>query len=246
MNDLRRRPLTLLLAAALVLPAAFSSAAADKAAPAKPADKAALQWVKLPANTFKMGTAEWADASPVHEVAVKGFEIAKTPVTNAQYKACVAAGACTAVKACGNTKVGDDLPVVCVEWTQAAAFAKWVGGRLPSDSEWEYAARDAGVSAKYPWGATPGKSLTPVCSDAKTKQGVCDVAGPVAEWVQDWYHASYTGAPKDGTAWEDAGWDRVYVGGPNYYYDQGKLQSPCRRLPPATRRPDLGFRVVRS
>ncbi len=225
-----------------------NAAGPERKAEAAPAADAAIEWVKLPAGTFRMGTDQWGETRPVHTVSVKSFALAKTPVTQKQYAACVAAGACTPVTQCGSDIKGDDLPVTCVDWNQAAAFAKWVGGRLPSDSEWEYAARSAGASSKYPWG-TNQTALRPVCASEqeKTKQGLCDMPGKVWEWVQDWSHPSYVGAPKDGSAWVDAGWDRVYVGGGNYRKsDDGKLVTPCRTLAPATRKWDLGFRVAKG
>ncbi|HEX4047595.1 MAG TPA: SUMF1/EgtB/PvdO family nonheme iron enzyme [Elusimicrobiota bacterium] len=229
-------------------PLAMRASAGEQGAKAKSGADAAVNWVKLPSGTFQMGSDQWSETRPVHEVSIKSFELSKTPVTNKQYRACVAAKACAPVKDCGAIAKGDDLPVTCVDWAQAAAFAKWVGGRLPSDSEWEYAARDAGKSSKYPWGKnTP--TLRPVCADAKatTAQGLCDMTGTVWEWVQDWYHPGYDGAPKDGTAWVDSGWDRVYVGGDFYFHDRNKnVVAPCRRLDPAARRAVLGFRVARS
>lgn len=244
MRTVNGRSLPVLVLGALA--ALCARPAAAKESPKKASAGASVQWVKLPAGTFEMGSDQWAETRPVHKVAMKAFELAKTPVTAKQYRACVAAGACTPITACAGAAPADDEPVTCVDWRQASAFAKWVGGRLPSDAEWEYAARSAGESAKYPWGAARPK-LRPVCANAKakTKQGVCDMPG-VWEWVADWYHTSYLGTPKDGSAWADAGWDRVYVGGPFFYYEKGKMISPCRRLAPETHRADLGFRVARS
>ena len=191
--------------------------------PAAAADKAVVDWVKIPGGVFAMGSASWPDAKPIHQVAVKPFEVAKAPVTNKQYRACVEAGACVplAVKCASAPFTGDDQPVVCVTWDQAAAFSRWAGGRLPSEAEWEYAARSGGKKRAYPWGDEPAtcaravldeggygcgrKAAWPVCSKPKgnTKQGLCDMAGEVYEWTADAYHESYEGAPTDGAAWDE-------------------------------------------
>ncbi|MFI5348577.1 MAG: formylglycine-generating enzyme family protein [Elusimicrobiota bacterium] len=112
---------------------------------------------------------------------------------------------------------GDDQPAVCMDWEQARTFAEWVGGRLPSEAEWEYAARGAGRDFEFPWGNAPatcekaatgacgGAATAPVCSRpaGDTTQGLCDMGGDAAEWMQDWFHDPYDGAPSDGRAWED-------------------------------------------
>ena len=102
-------------------------------------------------------------------------------------------------------------PVNCVTWQQAADYCAWVGGRLPSESEWEYAARSGGQAIDYPWGNTtatcdyavmddaahsPGCDLGttwPVCSKplGNSDQELCDLSGNVYEWVQDWYLGCY-------------------------------------------------------
>ena len=240
-----------------------------------------IAWVRIPGGSFIMGTDDsnyrFANAKPVHRVAVRPFEMSRTLVTNRQYAACVAAKVCTPVETSGpecgiwdptlhksvsfpSRFRGPGQPVVCVNWFQAQAFSKWVGGRLPSEAEWEYAARSAGKPYRYPWGnskAICGKAVTgicglsapaPVCSKpaGNTEQGLCDMAGNVWEWVDDWYHASYAGAPSDGSAWLDPpGSQRVIRGGSwadNEYYVRTALRynnAPYHR--------DLfgGFRVAR-
>lgn len=190
---------------------------------AAPADKIKIDWVRIPGGAFSMGSREFPQESPIHTVTVKTFELGRTEVTNRQYQACVEAGACTIpdLNCLAPAFRGLEQPAVCVSWMQARAFAGWVGGRLPSESEWEYAARGAGSKQRYAWGDEPptcrravfservsepgcGRGATwPVCSKPRgnTKQGLCDMGGNVWEWTEDWYHDSYEGAPDDGSAW---------------------------------------------
>ena len=257
-------------------------ALAQKAPVRATADKAGIQWVRIPGGTFSMGTDEWSYTKPVHSVTVKSFQMAKTLVTNKQYGACVSAGACTAAHVSDGTCwvydvsrwahggslpssfLGDDQPVVCVDWEQAKAFAAWAGGRLPSESEWEYAARSGGKDRKYPWGDEEatcetavisqggngcGRSSTwPVCSKPKgnTEQGLCDMAGNAWEWVEDCYHGSYSGAPADGSAWESpTGSYRVTRGG-SWNYGASFARAAYRYFDvPARRFANFGLRVAR-
>jgi len=182
-----------------------------------------LEWVTIPGGSFLLGSDENPNEKPRHRVTVKSFQIAKTEVTNEQYRKCVDAGRCTK----GDFEpLGDDYPVTGVDWAQAKNFAEWAGGRLPSEAEWEYAARGGGLDRGYPWGddeatcATAvidgcGGQAAPVCSKpaGNSVQGLCDMAGNVWEWTQDWYHNSYEVAPSDGSAWEDRGTLRVRRGG---------------------------------
>jgi len=195
----------------------------EKAVVVSSAGKAGIEWVTIPGGSFMMGAKDCSRAQPVHRVKVKTFEIAKTEVTVQQYKACVDAGACTAPGMgafCNSGKAGrENHPVNCVTWDQAKVFAQWVGGRLPTEAEWEYAARSAGKNWKYPWGNEDASceranipafplgcvgGTAPVCSKpaGNTEQGLCDMAGNVWEWVQDVFHETYKGAPADGSAWE--------------------------------------------
>lgn len=276
MSRAKARRCAMILSGALMLGAASTPTRSAK-------ETAGIQWVKIPGGTFMMGTDDtdksFADAHPPHLVAIKSFEMSKTLVTNKQYRACVAAGACKAAHtsdgSCfifdgknmlkgkkGNLTHsfrGDEQPVVCVAWDQAKAFARWAGGRLPTEAEWEYAARSGGKDQKYPWGNEDpacakamisgcGYTATaPVCSKTagNTQQGLCDMAGNAWEWVEDWYHGSYNGAPTDGSAWEDTGSYRVVLGG-SWYGGEGRARSAHRGgSDPGDITNDLGFRLAR-
>ncbi|OQC43029.1 MAG: Serine/threonine-protein kinase pkn1 [Deltaproteobacteria bacterium ADurb.Bin058] len=233
-----------------------------------------VEWVRIPGGSFNMGSNDgdsYDNEKPVHRVTVRTFEMTKTQVTVEQYKACVDAGACTAPDTGGSCNWGQSdrgkHPINCVDWHQAQAYAKWAGGRLPSEAEWEYAARSGGRDWKYPWGnenATceravmddgsgngcgRGNTTWPVCSKPKgnTTHGLCDMAGNVWEWVQDWYHDSYKGAPTDGSAWEKpTGSSRVYRGGS--WSDDARIVRAADRHgdDPRARDDYLGFRLAKS
>ena len=236
-----------------------SGAKAGEGKPGRGAATAEIQWIAIPGGSFTMGSGDSGtdNEKPAHAVTIKPFQMAKTLVTNKQYKACVEAGACAAPSS-GFPSEGDDRPVVGVDWNQARAFSTWAGGRLPSEAEWEYAARGAGKDRKYPWGdeeatceraviAGCASASAPVCSKpaGNTPQGLCDMAGNAWEWVEDWYHGSYEGAPADGGAWEDAGSDRVNRGG-SWFHGAGFARSALRRyIVPSYRDDRLGFRPVR-
>jgi len=140
-------------------------------------------------------------------VGLGAFDISKTEVTVAQYRACVEVGACTEPKTEGSCNWGqsgrDDHPINCVDWNQATTFATWAGGRLPSEAEWTHAAKSGRKAWKYPWGNQKatcswaimddgddgcGEGHTwPVCSKpaGNSTQGVCDLAGNVSEWTAE-------------------------------------------------------------
>lgn len=188
-------------------------------------DPVGMIWVAIQGGVYEMGTEDWVHCVPVHQVTVPDFDLTRTEVTVAQYAACVTAGWCTAPAAgygCNWGAAGyGSHPVNCVSWYRARTYCGWVGGRLPSESEWEYAARSGGQRIEYPWGDEPvscdyavmyesaagcgtGRTM-PVCSKplGSSAQGLCDLAGNATEWVEDDLFGNYVGAPVDGTAWVD-------------------------------------------
>lgn len=196
-----------------------------------------LTWIIIQGGTFQMGSVYLInrDEQPVHEVSVPTFEITQTEITVGQYAQCVEDNVCTEPAASvdnSNWYVAEREyhPVHEVSLSQAEAFCNWVGGRLPSEAEWEYAARSEGQDIDYPWGNETatcdycvmlseegyscgiGSYTWEVCSKpaGNTEQGLCDMAGNVGEWTLDNWHASYdpdsdgdVDAPLDGSAWID-------------------------------------------
>ena len=232
----------------------------------------ALEWVSIPGGQFKLGTTDFDDAKPIADktYTIKTFEMSKTLVTVEQYAECVVKGGCTKPdtgKYCNSGKPGRELhPINCVDWEQANQYAKFKGGRLPSESEYEYAATSGGKNQKYPWGnedATCDKAVMygkgdygcgsgttmPVCSKpaGNTAQGLCDMVGNVWQWVQDKYQNTYANTPLDGSASEGAGSFRVVRGGSFGRKDAGLLRADYRLVAdPAYRYGYLGFRLARS
>jgi formylglycine-generating enzyme required for sulfatase activity len=204
----------------------------------RPAD--GMVMVYVPAGAFLMGSSEgqisealnlcdphvtsgecpatlFDDETPQHAVSLDGFWIDRTEVTNSQYRLCVEAGICPD-NACLNEPNHDhpEQPVGCVTWDDALAYCAWAGARLPTEAEWEYAARGPAASI-FPWGdefdATrlnyceincyspwrdtendDGYNLAaPVGSFAGGASwcGALDMAGNSLEWVADWFDAGY-------------------------------------------------------
>ena len=178
------------------------------------------EMVAIPAGRCMMGSkSRGSSGKPVHSVTVRAFRLDKYEVTFEQYD--------VFAKATGRALPDDrglgrgNRPVINVSWDDAKAFADWIGEqsgqkyRLPSEAEWEYAAR-AGSTTEYPWGASFDANLAngegtaerdvfeysaPVGSFPANAWGLYDTIGNVREWTEDCWHRSFAGAPTDGSAW---------------------------------------------
>jgi formylglycine-generating enzyme required for sulfatase activity len=159
-------------------------------------------WVTIPAGEFQMGSeVGYPEEQPVHIVYLDTFELGRYEITNRQYIQCVKASICDGIT---DISAGRELhPVARVSWGDAKKFCEWVGGRLPTEAEWEKAARGTDERS-YPWGddpPTPGllnynsavSGTTPVGNypDGVSPYGLFDMAGNVWEWVNDWYSNTY-------------------------------------------------------
>ena len=193
-----------------------------------------LTWITIQGGSFAMGgdDAYGGDVNmPIHTVTVPTFEMMMTEVTVAAYDACYSAGQCqlplsagaspTCTWTSGEPQAHPTLPIDCIDWYDARQFCGWENARLPSEAEWEYAARSQGQATTYPWGdADPTCQLVantaagcsaslpdPVCShpEGNTTQGLCDMAGNVWEQVEDvWVASGYASTPTDGSPQETA------------------------------------------
>jgi len=164
-----------------------------------PVDNAVMVYVHE--GKFIMGSEDReSDESPEHTVNLDAYWIYKHEVTNAQYRQCIEAGVCSGSL---SRYLEDNYPAVYINWHEADAYCKWAGGRLPTEAEWEKAAR--GTDGRtYPWGEE-----SPTCSLAQfsgcsgdavpvgsflagvSPYGALDMAGNVWEWVADWYAVNY-------------------------------------------------------
>lgn len=220
-------------------------------------------YVQVPAGEFTMGSAlEEGESNehPSHTVNLAGFWIMQTEVTNAQYAKCVAAGACSAPSnSTWQIPSRADFPVTDVTWDQAQSYATWAGGRLPTEAEWEKAAR--GTDGRtYPWGNRPpacyrlnydncigvAQKVGSYPPSASSPYGVQDMAGNVAEWVSDWYAADfYSQSPADNPLGPVTGSQRVVRGGA--WSNSEDYVRTTRRVgnDPVESADRIGFRVVR-
>jgi serine/threonine-protein kinase len=222
--------------------------------------------VRVPGGTFQMGSVEGdpdaeADESPQHSVTLDAFWIDQTEVTNAQYRQCVDAGACQAPTTCDwgmPTYVHEkyaEHPALCVNWYEAAAYCEWAGARLPTEAEWEYAARGPD-SFVYPWGNDPPDSTllnyaenvgdtTKVGSypDGASWCQALDMAGNIWEWVADW-HGKYPSEAQTNPTGQPAGETKAIRGG-GYFDDKTCIRTTHRYFePPDSHVPHVGFRCA--
>ncbi len=161
--------------------------------------------VLIPAGEFQMGSIDGSsDEKPTHTVYLEAFYIDKYEVTNAQYKQFMDSTGQPAPFSWNNSDFNaPDQPVVGLSWYDAAAYCQWAGKRLPTEAEWEKAARGGLVGVKYPWGDSIDSSVanynsnvgktTPVGSYPPNGYGLYDMAGNVWEWCMDEYDSGFYG-----------------------------------------------------
>ena len=229
--------------------------------------------VFIPAGEFVRGrTYEWGDYNlkwsptahnddrPVRNIYVDAFYLDESEVTNEQYAAFVKATRHRApyhwIK--GQLPAGKEKhPVVNVSWDDAAAYCTWRGKRLPTEAEWEHAARGGKEGKMYPWGDEPitrqdahyqSDTTAPVCGKTKNYSGLCDMIGNVWEWCSDWYERTYyQSAPERNPLGPDRGLYRVLRGGS--WFDEPPLFLTCSYRSwarAAERSPTVGFRCAKS
>ncbi|WP_207252824.1 formylglycine-generating enzyme family protein [Thiothrix fructosivorans] len=239
--------------------------------------------VKINGGKFTMGCDSeredgcLANEKPAHEVNVLTFWMSKTEVTVRQYMVCVNTGACpkpqwqeknapSYYKAMGEALIGDNYPIVGVSQPNAIAYVQWLSQqttkkyRLPTEAEWEYAAR-AGTNTAYSWGNGIGKNnancsgdlcgdkfnyTSPVGSFAENPFGLYDMHGNVNEWMEDCWKDNYNDAPVDGNARQGCRMNASGVlRGGAWFYEPQWLRSASRNGYPLDFRINfVGFRIA--
>lgn len=245
--------------------------------------------VEIPALTFSMGDSQGdgdPDERPVHEVEIDApFALGQVEVTVAEFRQFVEATGDRTEDDCLSWSSGvfgykkdaswrnpgfgqdDGHPVVCVSWNDARTYAQWLSEqtghayRLPTEAEWEYAAR-AGTETSYWWNNEfsrnrancdgcgshwDGKSTAPGGSFAANPYRVHDTAGNAWEWVEDCWHEDYAGAPTDGSVWTVAECAQRVIRGGSWFNLPTHLRSANRgRSTPDYRIDFVGFRLART
>jgi formylglycine-generating enzyme required for sulfatase activity len=199
-------------------------------------------------------------------VTLAAFDIDRCEVTVSQFDVCIEQGGCTerpAADACNSATLGKgDHPANCVSWEQAAAYCAWAGGTLPTEAQWERAARGTGTRV-FPWGNDEEQPCTRAvmggdCASEGTEpvgthpagaspDHLFDMAGNVAEWVLDWYDPGYYGSsPEADPTGPDNGSERVVRGG-HFSSQLVDVRALTRAAnDPAEALPVFGFRCAYS
>jgi formylglycine-generating enzyme required for sulfatase activity/class 3 adenylate cyclase len=216
----------------------------------------------IPGGSFAMGSSDDSSEKPIHQVSIKPVAISKFPITVREWNECVAAKQCADL-----ASGGADNPVTNVSWTDAKQFVTWLAQathknyRLPSEAEWEYAAR-GGTQTKFWWGDQfrSGMASCKNCSDGATdaqlvkvgsfeanRFGLYDMGGTVDQWVEDCWHKNYQGAPLDGSAWVDGDCTSHVIRSGSWKNDASYVRPANRdHYDTGVRYPTHGFRIALS
>lgn len=222
--------------------------------------------IAIPPGSFQMGSNDLYEfEKPVHPVAIRGFYLGTREVSFEEWDHCVSEGGCNYRpddRGLGRGK----RPVTDVHWNDANAYLAWLSAktgkryRLPSESEWEYAAR-AGTMTVYPWGQTMEKDRANCigCNDPQRRSavasgqyppnafGLYDMAGNAAEWVTDCWSETYRSAPRDGSAYVVPGCRERVLRGGSFNNDPRYLRSAARfKYEADVRFYTNGFRAARE
>jgi formylglycine-generating enzyme required for sulfatase activity len=229
--------------------------------------------VYAPPGTFMMGRdSSGSDEFPAHQVTLtEGFWIDQTEVTNEQYGQCVAEGNCAVSLHANDSSWNEpNHPVVGVSWHDAVDYCTWAGGQLPTEAQWEYAARGPD-NLVYPWGDAFDGEKTNFCDtncsfdwkesdwddgyattapvgrylDGRSWVGAVDVVGNVWEWVADWYDSNYyeMSSAENPTGPDDG--DYKVLRGGSWYHNAVNVRADLRHnAVPDFRFSDIGFRCT--
>ncbi len=225
------------------------------------------QMMALPGGSFRMGGsgAFGADETPRHRVRVRPFAMSVYEITFAEYDRFAQATGRSKPSSGGLDR--NNTPVFNVSWEDALAYARWLSKqtgksyRLPSEAEWEYAAR-AGTRTSYWWGIDKGRGMAHCfdCgTDLKTSRparvgsyppnpfGLYDTAGNLYEWVHDCWHRNYLGAPDDGSVWEGGDCTQRVVRGGSFRSPAQSIRSENReKFPGGSGQFNVGIRLARD
>lgn len=222
--------------------------------------------IRIPAQWFWMGCeAGRDDEKPMHRVWVDALELAANQVTNAEYRCFLAATKVAAPPCWTDANFNDPkMPAVSVSWHEASAYCAWLSKtankryRLPTEAEWECAARGGAEKLLYPWGDAPPESLPdyanrwkngpePVGLYPPNAYGLFNIGDNVHEWCADWYDAAYyKDSPERNPQGPAAGVRKASRGGSWRHHIKASRNAARSSIPAEFRYADYGFRIARS